>query len=504
MLRGAGLLRFVLRVCAALAVASAAGAQTPAPPPTTAPAPASSVDSLLNEVDAAANQLCGTWDKLAAHPDTPKLSTPRRSTIYYRAAMCKTTAAERQPLFLKATAGLDSPAGPWIARAANSMALNDTGDALFSLESAAERSPESLRRADGALIFSFWRAFAGEIPSQNRLLAVLDKADWRPPPMSDPSNLWRTLATRRMAAGDMETARRATARIRSPAILLQMQLDKRFDAIAPTGGWPVVRQLVTQNLEAAQAAAPKAGEPEDPNRIRYMSRMLRYLNRANEAVPLFDPLLASPGPVLGDGQDQRAWLLDSLAYALDDAGRIDEAIITMRQATAIPERGSTVNVSQTLNLAGLLAAAGRNQEVLDLLADLDAKRPSLSPPGRMFAAAYRACAYVGLGQGGKARAQFALTSARPIRNDVAFLIAAGCLADTDAAAKHLIEQLATEDQRGRALVVLSRFLDRPRPTQLDVRVEAMLEQLRGRPDVLTAVAKVGRIGTFEVSGTQLP
>ena len=112
--------------------------------------------------------------------------------------------------------------------------------------------------------------------------------------------------------------------------------------------------------------------------------------------------------------------------------------------------------------------------------------------GRAFVAKVRVCALSALGRKAEAEPVAAALLAKSGGNSDAVLGAQVCLGQTDAAAKTLIAQLASEDDRSDALFALQPFLLADRDTPNRARERAALRALKARPAVKAAYLKAGR------------
>ena len=194
-----------------------------------------------------------------------------------------------------------------------------------------------------------------------------------------------------------------------------------------------------------------------------------------------------------DAGEELAWTMDYRARALAQLGRFDEAVAQLRAAAERPEYGAP-NVSQSINLAGLLADLGRGAEAEAIVAQVMAR--GLSPYGRMQAEAVRACARTG-------PAAEALAYLREHQADApaALQDALICEGDLQAAARLYIERLSDPDRRTSALAELQDYATPPVMTPLQQAAIRRREQLRRRPDVQAAIARVGRIEHYNLLPT---
>lgn len=331
---------------------------------------------------------------------------------------------------------------------------------------------------------------------RRRLLAVLHRLDFEPAePFESFEGHWAAYA-RMLQPQDPKAAAEVAARVTDPDLLLDFRLDARFAALVEADPARFDLRAAAERKLAADRAAAEA-HPKLATGPMLVAQSLRMLGRADEALAVLDDALARLD-AFEDGEDQRNWLLNDRAYALYDLGRFEEALATMRQAAGATEKGDA-NVSQTINLALMLVSTERPEEALTALKPFGAGLRA-SAYGDMWAKAAEACALAALDR--KAELGKALAWMRPRENDnpAAHARARLCAGDLDAAAAVYVRRLADPEQRSGALESLSEF-DPPAVVAPEVRrLQQRLDQVRARPDVKAAIARVGRVERVPLSG----
>jgi beta-barrel assembly-enhancing protease len=281
---------------------------------------------------------------------------------------------------------------------------------------------------------------------------------------------------------------------------MQAMLDKRFaDVIAAHPDWFDVEKAAERQLAQRQAAM--AAHPDRLSLVVAAARDLTMLRRYQDALELtegareriaHDPKDASS---YVDASEGAAWIDYQQSATLFELGKVDDAIALRRSATTF-EEGGVANVSQVINLAGLLVAAGRSDEALKVL-DAFGSRPA-SPFGLGWVHATRACASERTGRTADVAADLAYLQANEPDNPAARLYALLCVFDLDAAAQEVIAQLHDPDRRAQALIDLSTFDPPPYESPGDAQLRTHLAAVAARPDVQAAIASVGRVETFRM------
>jgi tetratricopeptide (TPR) repeat protein len=333
------------------------------------------------------------------------------------------------------------------------------------------------------------------------LLEALYGANWKPhDALLSADRQWRELALLMLDRGQVNRAGAVAETVSAPYALIEMRADRRFD--------PLIDRDAPR-YEAEEAAARRLDLLEEaagrsPDRLQAYNAVAGVLiesRRTTEALKLLDEVLARASapnggkPAFTDTGEELAWTMDYRARALAQLGRYDEAVTQLRAAAERPEYGEP-NVSQSINLAGLLSALGRAREA-QAVTDAVLVR-QLSPYGRMQAEAVRACARAQLGdRAGVARSLAYLQSheadAPPALQDA--LICAG---DLSGAARLYVARLTDPERRTAALAELQDYAAPPSMTPLERELARRRLLVRSRAEVRAAIARVGRIEHYNL------
>lgn len=486
---------------ASLALVGGTASATPEPLPLVGPNPvAEFAERLQSAISQLQQQKCeaATWRGLIDDPVLPKVASRLRSYAYSGAAICVGGADARQWV-RKSTEEPDAPPNAWGLRFAIDVDLKDTSDALHALEVTAERSGwTAVETYNDLALFRFRRLLEPDAGAGRRLLRLLDRVGWKPSGLiASPSALWKDLAQFDLEDGKAADATRVAKRITAPAVLFSMRLDRRFDPLvkADPNAFDVEKAAVAtlERHRAQYADHPDQGE------IAYeIIEDLRLLNRPEEALIFADQTLAKADVKDERGQDYHHWIEDRRAMVLADLGRFDEALAIEQKAASSAEHGAP-NVSQRINLAGLLSMAGKSEDALQMLAPFG-NGLTASPYGDMWVATERLCAANALGRDAVAKMALAFTAVHAADNKGARLKAQLCANDLAGARQTVVGWLENPADRQYALLQLCRFAPGAPPPPFQAELIRRFETVRTDPAVIAAVERVGRTETSRLAG----
>ncbi|MFP4519503.1 MAG: hypothetical protein ACLFQ5_08610 [Oceanicaulis sp.] len=327
-------------------------------------------------------------------------------------------------------------------------------------------------------------------------------ANWRPAhPMDLRDGIIVEAARVALRAGDLQGARDRVGELSQAGALEIVQTHREFDALWIEPG----PELQARLREATQGEAERYAALAEAHRDHIEPRLMQADAHARlgdyeaaYALALETHAQALDGAFPADTQEQFGMLLANLASYELGLGRLDDALERLRRASTISEYGVD-NVTQRLSLAGLLVAAARPEEALEVIEGYEAL--TLTSHGEGAALSTRACALHQLGDHqGRDRDVEALREDFASRAGALQFVYA-CLDDRDAAAALLIERLADPRQR---LVALDELIERDSVATeyegpLDAMFDAHDEALLARPEVQAAIAEAGRVikpGTY--------
>lgn len=391
-----------------------------------------------------------------------------------------------------ALAGADDEA--WGRSALYAWQAGDAEVAAQALAQLATRWPDILPDVERSLIVGVVED--ARVGSPERLAAVqaLADADYVVPNTADGGFVWFALAEERLARGELDAARAAAARIVTPAELVKLRADRRFDAIVDRDAPAFdVERAATRRVDDLRARALL-----DPDVLELqvaLADAMLVVGDAENVLALADQVESfyaeSPRPGFQD-DDQRAWMLDQRARALRLLGRGDEAVAQLEAARRLDERGQR-NVSQVLNLGELYCALGEPAKARAVIADAG----SMSDFGLMVRTFVELCAAVQLDDAAAREAALAWMRAHrdvspPMHTEA--LLYAGL---AEEAVADVLARLRDPSERATVLLDLQRFR-RPPPEPGHAAANAAWDALRGRADVRAAVAEVGHLDEYAI------
>jgi tetratricopeptide (TPR) repeat protein len=414
-------------------------------------------------------------------------------TAAVRLALNLQRSAEANALLRRASEHERAVEADWYARFRTGVEIEAYEDAIAALKEYVERFPGKVASVYPPSIYSALQQMRTNARADvaTDALEILFAGRWLAAAGQEPSSAWRDLALARLERNDLSGAVEVAARIASPAVLISMRVDKRFDEIvaASPARFDIARAVDAEieSLRRAVVAIPDRLEP-----VNLLALALKGAGRFEEALALVDGTLARAADVnrvspYTDGRAQLGWLRNARSSILWAMGRHAEAADELKKASA-----ADGSVSQRINHAGRLVRLGRGAEALPLLRDLQA-----SPYGHMQAATLEVAA--ALQTGDRRVVSRALKYLEGHESDAIGALQSGFLSVSDfaSAAGVLIKRLQSPEQRGDALLEVQHYLDGPK-TPYEAQRAADLAALLARPDVMAALQAVGRIESHPI------
>ena len=396
-----------------------------------------------------------------------------------------------------ATGYPDADGETWVMRTRYAYWVDNYADAGSSLTTVATQFPASLSDfgAQTVLRIAYQMRDDKKLAAERlELLNALFGAGFTGDFQTEPADLWRELALDAVQRKDQKRAAEVLRRITNPNALVNMRIDRRFDALvqAEPRSFDVAAaaRAEVRRWQRVMTANPRKLEPV----TRYMSA-LQAVGNHEEVVALADRILAKQAggtkekPAFDDEKDELNWVHDLRARGLRSLGRWDDALAAQVKARAMRETSSD-KVSQAINLGSFYASLKRPDEALQALEGLDWAN-SMSPYGRMQYQAVRLRAYLDKGDRAEAEKVFAYMRENKDAARDTWQFAMLEWGDTDGAAAQYISRLRDPEERTQALYAAQDFLEpprMPRDAESHVRWLALLD----RKDVSAAIDLVGR------------
>jgi len=353
---------------------------------------------------------------------------------------------------------------------------------------------DEIAELDNSDITQVFRAAKPE--QMHRFLEALYRAQWKYPTGDEPSVYWLRLCYERVRAGDLDGAAEVATKITNPKDRLVLQLDRRFQPLKAANE-DAKSLLATGEANLAVLRQRAEAQPRSLDAINQIGAALVDLGRSEEALMLADQtvarLKAADSSPFDDVEQEKVWTLNLRSQALLDVGRIDEAVQQLEDAIALTERGHS-NVSQVINLAQLYVRLGEADKAEAVIMQVG----STSDYGQ--AQVLYVSAYVALLRGDRERYLNVVADLEKLievapRAWLSVQLRAG---ENDAVAARLVQWLGDPDPARvwRALGLLA--ADTPAMPGLPATEQqrAQLAAIRQRPEIIAAVAKVGRLLTY--------
>lgn len=298
-----------------------------------------------------------------------------------------------------------------------------------------------------------------------------------------------------VAAARTDEARSALTGVGDPRHLLELYLDRRYEALWPRiAEWsgPAFQPQLVRHLEDLRREWAAGDNPESAANY---ARVLAGLGEHKAVVTLFLPALERSD--LGPATPGVEFLTPVVARSLASTGRETEARALVARVAALFPGDRT---GRDLNFSGALITADLNQhrwgDVLTgstaWLMKAEALGPSVNDASKLQVRSYRGCALWKTGRRTEAEPEMAAVLLGQAIMPAWALRVHMCRDDQAAARDLLIASLADESRRSWALGIVQPAVLATHNPLADAD-HAFLETLRRDPEVLAAVEKVGRV-----------
>ncbi|MEP7184361.1 MAG: hypothetical protein ABI767_00870 [Rhodanobacter sp.] len=439
-------------------------------------------------------------DKLIASPDSRQLTAEVRFQVINVAAavaLQNRHYAKAHRLGMMATGFDQADSATWLSRLFAAFYLDDNVDAAHCVVVIAKQWPDRLDAVfpQGFLQLHHSLRIAHEGEVDRSMLNALFDANWQAG-QSTYDSVWRDLALMQIEHNDSERAAVVANRISGADTALSMRVDKRFDPI--TQRYP--KRFDVTHLLDAQIAVARLRIKAHPDHLRPVQRLQDLLlEKGQNSEVLAISETAVTHAENGDGEKTYSdfgeaynWVLNQRSLASAHEGRWDDAVREMTRGARRPEGGG-INVSQSINLAGLYAD----------LAEPDKAAAAIVEPGQLSTMGSMQLHYVRLQIAIEKHDVSAITEhmayLRKHRTDDSATWQRALLrqGDLDAAAALLIERLNAPDWRNGALVEMQHYV-RVKQTPTMKTMDQRWDAVTSRAGVQAAMAKVGRVERFAV------
>jgi tetratricopeptide (TPR) repeat protein len=496
-------------LCALLSASPAFGqvsaAANPAPPAAPVKELVDAVErgrlALLAEHPAEA---ASEFEKVLRMPQFGELQAAAQMEIFQFAAIAASALKDNlgaHEFMVLATDSPEAGAQYWVLRALYAGWAEDWGDAGIAYATVAKRWPESLSLIEPrviALTAIRMNKDARHTKERLDLLDALFAANFKLEYGVEPAELWRDLVQDALEHNNLERARALSVRVTDPATLIEMRVDRRFDALTQ-GDKARFDVRAAAEREYRRLKSLSAENPRMLSPLVQQTYSMLEIGRFKEIVKIadevFERVVQAKGdtPAYEDIDEKLNWIYDNKFRALRALGRWDEALAVLEAGSRRLEGGSA-NVSQAINLGNYLLALGRPEKALTAMEAIDWGN-SLNSYGRMEMQYVRYRAFLQSGNAKEAEKVFAYL--REHRGDAEDTWQAAVLdsGDFDAAAARFIWRLRDPEGRASALASAQDFASAP-STPTEAVSKMRWSKLLTRADVAAAIEEVGRREKF--------
>lgn len=216
---------------------------------------------------------------------------------------------------------------------------------------------------------------------------------------------WRAVDAIRILVGrgDDQSASEFLQYVNEPEAFENMLVQKRYSAL-----WPKLLELGGPHLGEVRAAALASAQrayaeaPDDMEKLQEYLAALRHAGRLEEAIALKSRLPSTP-QAMAAADEQTGWVVNEIAYALNEAGRGDEGDRLFAMLNDPPRTDAGWRVSMFINRLEMLTSAGKFEKAASLLdaTELSAKKDG-NPYAQQLVRRLRYCILSSTGRKGEA------------------------------------------------------------------------------------------------------
>jgi tetratricopeptide (TPR) repeat protein len=287
--------------------------------------------------------------------------------------------------------------------------------------------------------------------------------------------------------GDVAGARELLPYIDQPRAAQMLLIQKRYAAL-----WPSLEQQAGPHLKNMTASSVSNAErgyaaaPSDPIKLVQLVEAYRGAGRLDDAIALRAKLPAT----LSKADEKFGWAMNSIALALNEKGKIDEADQLFASLGAAEHEGREWRLNMKMNRLEFLVTAGRFERALSLLEQTQAVVQSAgNAHAEQMVRRLRYCTYHRLGLTDKASAILPELLAKASDAPDATIDALLCANDIDRA--EVVTKAALADEAFEVPFVRM-FQQDNLVGQSSTVWSAEWSKLRARPSIAAAFQKLAR------------
>jgi len=221
------------------------------------------------------------------------------------------------------------------------------------------------------------------------LAIALSKAGYKGNKNSGADWVYQIAVKALIGKNETETAKSLSVNINDSALLLELLIDRRYEAI-----WPVVEERSGKNLRKAIEAdllrTQKEYEaaPDDYKLLLWYMQSLRAAGQSQEAIKVAKPMLDEWSKVVATGKDA-FWVANAYAYTLIDVGQFDKAMELMRKINSLGPEDFPNIINMSINHAMMLMENGSFEKAVSAAEAIDLDYASTY--GKMFVWSVKSC-----------------------------------------------------------------------------------------------------------------
>ena len=295
---------------------------------------------------------------------------------------------------------------------------------------------------------------SGARDEQDRLVTAAGKAQYANRKEGDVERwLYAAMIEPLVRAGEVDTARTVVTEITDPEMLAHILMKRDTEPV-----WSDIEAKYGADLTVALNQFVEQSEKEaleDTSDFKVQSRYVNALRQAglyDRAIVFGEELIGNWARIEAVG-DEAYWFVNEYAYALEDAGRTDEAIALMDRVLDLGIEENPQLISMAINRAHMFLSAGRFEDALDASKALEQLDDHFaSDYGEMYIYSAKVCAMHELGRTSEATSALN-EQLMPLAdtNPSAHMLTLLCLGDEDAAAELMVNRLDDDSSRDAAL-----------------------------------------------------
>jgi tetratricopeptide (TPR) repeat protein len=387
----------------------------------------------------------------------------------------------------------------WLERMQAARKLGHEADSVNCLTLIARQWPARIMELNSDYLVDFVDE-AGHLSHAVRLplLQALYGAHWKLKWDVEPSASWRDLALLLLENGRLAQAIEVSSHVTDIYVLVAMRADRRFDAVVSASQAQFdIEAAADREFHWFQSASEKTPQSLElqSDVIRVLAQQLHYAAMLASADSVLSAIQSTnfPRKLYQDYDEQLSGFLNLREVALERAGRWDEAVAQLTEASLLSGKYGG-NVDQLINLGSLYCALERPKDALTAIGGVV---DATSAYGTLAMEIIRLDAAVQMGDSTQVRRSLRFLRTHRASSPSGYEYALIVANQPDGAARELIAQLLDQDERQDALLLVQTYAPAAgtaRELELDARQRAVI----ARRDVQAVIQRAGRVETYRL------